>query len=108
MPEEPKQKLTSWLTHGIMRPDKTIDFDRTRVMTPEQKAWYQATLALNDEYFNNRVEVDMLLMMAFKGRRSDDIVEAMHSTDQADKINTGVQPVNEELRRRQNKYKTDD
>jgi hypothetical protein len=49
----------------------------------------------------------MHLMMSFKGRRSDDVVEALRSVKQEDKIMSGVQPVTEELRKR-NKYSTSD
>jgi hypothetical protein len=107
MVEEPKSKLTTWLTEGLRKQPETTDFDRTRVMSPEQKAWYQAALAVNVPYFTQRVVIDMHLMMAFKGKRSDDVVEAMRSTEQSDKIMSGVQPVTEELRRR-NKYNTSD
>lgn len=107
MVEEPKSKLTTWLTEGLKKPQETTDFDRTRVLSPEQKAWYQAALCLDDPYFTNRVIIDMHLMMAFKGKRSDDVVEAMRSTEQSDKIMSGVQPVTEELRRR-NKYTSSD
>lgn len=73
MPEDPKQKLTGWLTEGLRKPtdtEKMEDIDRTRLMFPGQKEWYHAALSLDDEYFRTRVLLDMKMMMAFKGRRS--------------------------------------
>jgi hypothetical protein len=107
MTDDPKAKMTAWLTEGLRKPQDTTDFDRTRVMSPEQMAWYKAALALDDDYFTHRVIVDMHLMMSFKGRRSDDVVEALRSVKQDDKIMSGVQPVTEELRKR-NKYSSGD
>lgn len=76
-------------------------------MSKEQKSFYLGYKALGDEldipFFKRIVELDERLMMAYEGRRSDDVVESLRSVKQEDKINTGVQPVQEELRKR---YKT--
>lgn len=107
MVEEPKAALTRWLTEGFERRElEKLHDDRTRLEIPGQKEWYNALACLDDPYFNRRLERDQLLMMSYKGRRSDDVVEALRSTSAPDKINTGVQPVTEELRKRADRYKT--
>lgn len=105
MPEDPKEKLTKWLTEGLAPADDRLHLDRTRMMFRGQKEWYHAALALEDDYFTQRVERDQQMMMAFKGKRSDDVVESLRSVHEDGKIMSGVQPVTEELRKR-NKYKT--
>ena len=100
MPEDAKEKLTRWITTGLPEPEGTVHLDRTRVMFKGQKEWYHACLALDDEYFTERVEKDMALMMAYKGRRSDDVVDVLsHFTDK-DQRTGGVQPIEQHLRTR--------
>lgn len=96
MPEDPKQKLTGWLTEGLRKPtdtEKMEDIDRTRLMFPGQKEWYHAALSLDDEYFRTRVLLDMKMMMAFKGRRSDDVVTSLASLEKEDAVEAGLQPL---------------
>lgn len=97
--DDPKTLLTKWLTK--------VDSDKesgTRLMSKEQKAFYMGYMALGEEleieFFKDMVKLDERLMMAYQGRRSDDVVEALRSVKEADKINSGIQPVQEELRRR--------
>lgn len=99
MVEDPKTKLTNWLT--------TVPSDReagTRIMSKEQKAFYLGYSAVAKEldipFFQAIVELDERLMMAYQGRRSDDVVEALRAVKEPDKLMSGVQPVTEELRKR--------
>lgn len=101
MAEDPKMMLTRWLTK--------VDSDKesgTRLMSKEQKAFYLGYMALGEEldidFFREMVQLDERLMMAYQGRRSDDVVEALRSVRETDKINTGIQPVQAELRKRYN------
>jgi hypothetical protein len=101
--DDPKTKLTNWLT--------TVPSDReagTRLMTREQKGFYLGYIALAEvldiPFFKEVVELDERLMMAYQGRRSDDVVEALRVVKESDKINTGVQPVEQHLR---DKYRTE-
>jgi hypothetical protein len=97
--EDPKTKLTNWLT-AVPAEDES----GTRLMSKEQKDFYVGYKALGREldipFFEKIVDLDERLMMAYQGRRSDDVVESLRSVKQEDKINTGVQPVQEELRKR--------
>jgi len=104
MPEDPKMKLTRHLTEGLPEFENAVHLDRTRIMFSGQKEWYHACLALDDDYFAKRVKSDLLMMMAYKGRRSDDVVSAMGALKESEKIATGVQPVEQHLRER---YKTE-
>ena len=112
--EDPKQKLTRWLT-DVPEYDGPSDDAGTRLMSKEQKAFYNYYKTLY-EVLNKRginvpilktlVDRDERMMMAYQGRRSDDVVEALRSVKQEEKINSGVQPLTQELARRN--YKTED
>ena len=96
---DPKQRLTEWLTAVDAK-----DEAGTRLMSKEQKNFYLGYKALGQEldipFFIDIINLDERLMAAYQGRRSDDVVEALRSVKQEDKVNTGVQPVQEELRKR--------
>lgn len=101
MAEDPKQKLTTWLTEGLIEAKEDVektDVDRTRVMFPGQKEWYHACLSLDDEYFRNRALLDMKFMMAYKGRRSDDVVTSLASLEKEDAIEAGLQPMKDYMK----------
>lgn len=109
--EDPKQKLTAWLTQGLDKiKEGTVDVDRTRIMFPGQKEWYHAALSLDDEYFRTRVELDMKMMMSYKGRRSDDVVTSLASLETDDVINEGLQPVKDYMKekRKQKRHRVSD
>ena len=107
MAEDPKEKQTRWLTEGLSPVDKALHLDRTRVLFPGQLEWYHASLSLEDPYFTGRIERDMLLMMSYKGRRSDDVVETLsHATDE-ESLDTGLQPVREYIRERRKRRRTE-
>ena len=98
MAEDPKEKQTRWLTEGLSPVDKALHLDRTRVLFPGQLEWYHASLW---------IERDMLLMMSYKGRRSDDVVETLsHATDE-ESLDTGLQPVREYIRERRKRRRTE-
>jgi hypothetical protein len=109
MPEDPKQKLTTWLTEGFVKPKEnesiTMDMDRTRLMVPGQKEWYHAALSLDDPYFTKRVHDDMKFMMSYKGRRSDDVVTSLASLETDDAINEGLQPVKDYMKEKRSQKK---
>jgi len=104
MVEDPKTKLTNWLTEVPAEKEAG-----TRLMSREQKAFYLGYSALATEldlpFFRNIVELDERLMMSYQGRRSDDVVEALRSVKEPDRVMSGVQPVTEELRKR---YRTEE
>lgn len=100
MAENPKQKLTTWLTEGFPEREKRHHLDRTRVMATAQKRWYSALLAVEDPYFTRRVEIDQELMMAFKGKRSDDVVNALMALVEEEARETGLRPVEEYLKKK--------
>lgn len=112
--EDPKQKLTRWLT-DVPAYDGPSDDAGTRLMSKEQKAFYgyykQLYCILRDRgvdvpALKGIVNDDERMMMSYQGRRSDDVVEALRSVKTDDKINAGIQPVTQELARRS--YKTED
>lgn len=100
MPDDPKEKLTRWLTEGIPEPEEAVHLDRGRLMFRGQKEWYHACLALDDEYFTRRVERDHMMMMSYKGRRSDDVVDSLTHLSEKTERPSGTQPIEDHLKAR--------
>lgn len=103
MPEDPKTKLTNWLTK--------VDADEeagTRLMNKEQKAFYLGYMALADEldidFFKEVVMLDERLMMAYQGRRSDDVVIALSKIKDDEPKDVGLQPLREILKKQEKEY----
>jgi len=98
--DDPKKKLTAWLTEGLDRTPEKGQYDRTRLVVRGQKAWYMASLSLDDPFFSKMVEVDQQLMMAYKGQRSDDVVKALSSLEQQEVSEVGLREVTDMLKAR--------
>lgn len=102
MAEEPKMLLTRWLT-GVDSKDEA----GSRVMSREQKAYYTGYKAFADEldipFFTKMVDLDERIMMAYQGRRSDDVVEALRTVTEQSARDTGLQPAAEYIKRKTEK-----
>lgn len=103
MPEDPKQLLTRWLTK--------VDSDEeagTRLMNKEQKAFYMGYMAIAEEldipFFRTMVMLDERLMMAYQGRRSDDVVIALSKIKDDEPKDVGLQPLREILKKQAKEY----
>lgn len=97
---DPKQKLTEWLTK--VNSDEEAG---TRLMSKEQKSFYLGYYALAEAlgipFFKEVVQLDERLMMAYQGRRSDDVVAALRSVTDSGTKETGLQPAIDYLKKRQ-------
>lgn len=100
MADDPKKKLTAWLTEGLDKSPEKLHFDRTRLVVKGQKAWYMASLSLDDPFFSKMIEVDQMLMMSFKSGRSDDVVKALSSLEQQEISEVGLREVSDMLKAR--------
>jgi len=86
MPEDPKNKLTNWLTDG----DKGDNTERTRVMTKEQMDLYLAYDMLENlfglTYLKDIIKDDKKNMMAYQGKRSEEITDCLSHQDFYDNV----------------------
>lgn len=101
--EDPKTKLTNWLTHWG-------DEAGTRVMNRAQLEFINAYSfngseeGLNIPFYKAIVEIDSRAMMGLKGKRSDDVVEALSRiSDSEARGDYGVGPAKDYIRDRQRK-----
>lgn len=89
--------LTRWLTNWGEEAG-------TRVMNKEQLEFIIAysfagnPSGLNIPFYKEIVEIDSRAMMALKGKRSDDIVEALSKISDGEMRDFGVRPAEEYLR----------
>lgn len=102
MKEDPRDKLTNFITTGGKSPE-----EKTRIMCKEQAEFYYAYLNLGAEpgleFFKEEAERDMRLMMSLEGKRSDDIVEMFKHIDRTDMFDVGLQPITDYNKSRREK-----
>ena len=96
MAEDPKEKLTDWLTGGKPQRAEADDKDRTIINSKEQiEFYYYYTMvgqATGITFFTEMARLDERLMMSFKGKRAEEVVQAMVGLDTEAKIKAGLQP----------------
>lgn len=101
MPEDPKTRLTKFITSGEDNPEQ-----KTRLISREQLAFtfaYDFTGGIKElevPEFKDMAAKSMLLMMSYQGRRSDDIVEMTRGLDEQQLLTTGVQEIISERKER--------
>ena len=94
MVEDPKKKLTDFITSGSDEPEQ-----KTRIISKEQMAFTMAFLSageieeLDVSFMQREAEKAELLMMSYQGRRSDDVVEMTKGLDKVDIRAAGVQAI---------------
>lgn len=96
MPEDPKNKLTNWLTGGQQEIKEHDDKDRTNINSKEQIDFYfyyeNLGRATGISFFSEMARLDARLMMSFKGKRAEEIVQAMVGIETLDRLKQGIQP----------------
>jgi hypothetical protein len=94
--EDPKNKLTNWLTGGQREDKQNDDKDRTIINSKEQIEFYfyytMVGEATGIPFFEQMARLDERLMMSFKGKRSEEVVQAMVGIDTQERIKAGLQP----------------
>lgn len=102
MADDPKGKLTDFITSGQTNPE-----EKTRIICKEQKEWYLACQVLGSkkgldmDFFNELVELDMRDMMSYQGKRSEEVVISLSHLVGDDMANVGLQPLREYLKSQQ-------
>jgi hypothetical protein len=96
MPDDPKTKLTQWLTEGAEDPT-----EKSRIMSKEQAEFYHAyrfmAKVLKIPEYQEFVEIDEVIMEAYQGKRSEEVVSAMKSIGDATASDVGKQPLRRHL-----------
>jgi len=98
--DNPQNKLTDWVTTG-----RTNSDEKTRVMCREQLEYYFAYQILGEEFdfFKRFAEIDMRLMISFKGLAREEVVQALTGMTEENEEDVGIRPVREHFRRVKNK-----
>ena len=95
MPEDPKTIVTRTLAQENDVPE--VAEIKTRLMSRQQKAWDSAQdkmIKAWDWDFLKREKIqDERLMMAYQGRRSDDLVEVAKSSGDNKVLSRGIQAI---------------
>lgn len=93
MGPDPKTIVTETL--ATKNDDPNIAEIKTRLMSRQQKAWDAAQdkmiLAWDWDFLKREKIQDERLMMAYQGRRSDDLVEVAKSADNNKLLTRGIQ-----------------
>jgi hypothetical protein len=94
--DNPQTKLTDWITQG-----KTEPGEKTRVLSREQLEYYYAYSILGEEFdfFKRFAEIDMRLMISFKGKSREEIIQALVGMTDEESEDVGIRPVREHFRR---------
>ena len=88
--------MTVWITTGKDTPE-----EKTRILSREQLEYYYAYGILGEEFefFKRFAEYDMRLMISYKGKSREEIVQALTGMMDEDEENVGIQPVREHFRK---------
>ena len=99
MANDPKNKITDYMTNEKVAPD-----EKSRLMSGPQKEWYleQDTEARILKWGSSKAlkEMDQKNMAAYQGRRSDDLVEMMRADQDKGAIQVGVDGTAHEYQKR--------
>jgi len=99
--KDPRDKYADFLTDESKSPDT-----QTRMMNRHQKNWTLANKYIGDRaglsmsYRKKLAEQDERLMVAFQGRRSEEVVEATKAVEESKVRSTGIQAVIDHKRAR--------
>lgn len=101
MADNPQDKLTDFMTSGKTDPEQ-----KTRMISREQLLFDMAYSEAGDDealevpHMKKTAERAELLMMAYQGRRSDDIVTMVRGLEESQILASGVQEVVRERKNR--------
>lgn len=101
LPDDPKKRLAEFQTEGDAHPRQ-----KTRLHSKEQARLYIAYNFLSEilppefSFYKEIADVDMELMMSYKGLRSDDIRDMFRGMGDDEVLKVGNQPIDRHLRER--------
>lgn len=99
LPDDPKKRLAEFQTEGESHPRQ-----KTRLLSKEQRRFYIGYNFLSEilppefNFYSELADVDMELMMSYKGERSNDVRDMFKGMSDDDMLKVGHQAVDRHLK----------